>query len=557
MDKLFACVKKTAPLLCIYAFLTLGFAQNATPGKVCIVANSDVKGSCELAEEYAAARKIPQGNIIRLPMGRHALVKRGFYNEKIALPILGKLVESGFVKAMKKSGEAKSAADYVCLESDVDFLVLCKGVPHGIESSDPQVSQRRGGKVSPKSDAAAVDSELAMLLQGEYPLPGQRGNPLYNNPSCGAYKPLMILRTARLDGPSFEAAADIFKRAIAAEEYGFMGRVYIDKANKPSGDAWLDSCAQTAKKLGFDTDVNESASVMGYFERRDGLCAYFGWYIARPKEYFADNSLRFNNGAVGFHIYSYSALNISSPSEWAPALVSRGMSATAGNVFEPFLGTTHRPDIFFRELAGGRNAGEAAFASLPSLSWQAIFIGDPLYKPFGKSLDEQIAQIDSGNFTPEHAYAAMRKANLIESGTGAQAALDYALKYADKFPSLSFSYKLALLHAKVGNVKAGLERVLPFFDGRDLTFAEKTLAMDIAKNFLYPNGAYRECAAFGKRLFDERQSDREFLESALPFFAEAARKAGMEEYADMFLNKHQSILSEKAKEAKARADKGR
>ena len=530
-------------LLSLLILLTAQYlcADNSEFLKVCIVANSDISGSADLAEKYAEARNIPKRNIIALPMGKQMLVKRNFYNEKIALPILEGLAKLGLINAVKKSQNAKAATDYVFLSSDIDFLVLCKGVPHGIASSDPQISQMRGGKVSSKSDAAAVDSELSMLLQGEYQLPGPRSNPLYNNTSKDAYKPLMILRTARIDGPSFKDAEAIFKRAILAEKRGFMGRIYIDKAKKGGADSWLESCAQTAKALGFDTDVDELATLMGYFDRRDGLCAYFGWYIAHPKEYFANKSLRFNEGAVGFHIYSYSALNISYPSEWAPALVSRGMSATVGNVYEPFLGTTHRPDIFFKNMSEGKTAGEAAYAALPSLSWQSIFIGDPLYRPFAKTLEEQISDVDSGNFSPEYAYAIIRKINLIESESGTNAALEFALKYADKFPSLVYSYKVATLYMKLKDKSSAMKIILPFFDGRKLNFSEQTLALDIAKNFLFPNGAYKECAIFGKKLVEENSEDKEFLKATLPFFIDSAKKASLDVEAEFFENKQNSL----------------
>ena len=59
-----------------------------------------------------------------------------------------------------------------------------------------------------------------------------------------------------------------------------------------------------------------------------------------------------------------------------------GVTATLGTVFEPYLQFTHRPSLFLRALSRGKNFGDAVYYALPALSWQAVAIGDPLYRPF-------------------------------------------------------------------------------------------------------------------------------------------------------------------------------
>ena len=71
-------------------------------------------------------------------------------------------------------------------------------------------------------------------------------------------------------------------------------------------------------------------------------------------------------------------------------LVACGVAATVGNVFEPYLQLTHRPDLLLRALVRGHNFGDAAYYALPVLSWQAIALGDPLYRPFRVTLDDQL-----------------------------------------------------------------------------------------------------------------------------------------------------------------------
>ena len=52
------------------------------------------------------------------------------------------------------------------------------------------------------------------------------------------------------------------------------------------------------------------------------------------------------------------------------------------NRISPF---TPNVAFFLQALGNGFTFGEAAWASQPALSWQTTVIGDPLYRPFGKS----------------------------------------------------------------------------------------------------------------------------------------------------------------------------
>jgi predicted negative regulator of RcsB-dependent stress response len=92
-----------------------------------------------------------------------------------------------------------------------------------------------------------------------------------------------------------------------------------------------------------------------------------------------------------------------------------------GNVFEPYLSLTHRPHFLLRALSLGKNFGDAVYYSLPALSWQAVAIGDPLYRPFKISLEQQLAARNQQS--PALAsYADLRLANLlVQQGKPAEA----------------------------------------------------------------------------------------------------------------------------------------
>ena len=69
--------------------------------------------------------------------------------------------------------------------------------------------------------------------------------------------------------------------------------------------------------------------------------------------------------------------------------MAHGVTATLGNVFEPYPQYSPRPDLLLHALSQGRNFGDAAYYALPALSWQSVVIGDPLYRPFKVTLEQQ------------------------------------------------------------------------------------------------------------------------------------------------------------------------
>jgi uncharacterized protein (TIGR03790 family) len=64
-------------------------------------------------------------------------------------------------------------------------------------------------------------------------------------------------------------------------------------------------------------------------------------------------------------------------------MLEEGVAATLGPVTEPYLASFPLPDQFFSLLVTGKlTLLEVYFATVPSVSWMQILIGDPLYRPF-------------------------------------------------------------------------------------------------------------------------------------------------------------------------------
>jgi hypothetical protein len=93
-------------------------------------------------------------------------------------------------------------------------------------------------------------------------------------------------------------------------------------------------------------------------------------------------------------------------------------------------------------LADGRTTGEAAYYSLPALSWQEIFVGDPLYRPFAVTLPQQLDRAASAP-GPFSNYVVIRQMNLLqEQGKLAEAQAVGQGWYA-QHPDVAVAFALA------------------------------------------------------------------------------------------------------------------
>ena len=140
--------------------------------------------------------------------------------------------------------------------------------------------------------------------------------------------------------------------------------------------------------------------------------------------------------------------------------MAHGVTATVGNVFEPYLGFLHRPDLLLRALVRGDTFGDAAYYAEPALSWQAIAIGDPLYRPFARSFDEQWK--GRAALPPQLAgYAALREMHRLEAKRQPEAARAVGRESMQEHPSLAVGFTLARQREAAGDLP-GAARELAF-----------------------------------------------------------------------------------------------
>ena len=362
--------------------------------RVIILANSDDADSLRVARHYAEARHVPLENIIAQKMSRDETISWREFVTTIWDPLRDELVARKWIDAIPiaitdRVGRKKYAID----GHRIAALVICRGAPLKITHEPEFYTEHEPFTKSQefRSNAGAVDSELSLLAAGSYNINAFVPNPLFRKDSPNATERGQVILVGRLDGPTVDHALALVDRAVAAERTGLIGRAYVDIGGiYQQGDQWLDAVVVQLGVLGFDTSVDREGSTLPDTARVDEPVLYFGWYTSDLNGPFALPGFQFPLGAVALHIHSFSAGTLRSErTGWTAPLVARGITATVGNVHEPYLQLTHRPDLLLRALARGMSLGEAASYSLPAFSWQTMLIGDPLYRPFAISFEEQ------------------------------------------------------------------------------------------------------------------------------------------------------------------------
>jgi uncharacterized protein (TIGR03790 family) len=416
--------------------------------RVIILANSDDPDSVAIAQHYAEVRRVPVANILSFDMPLREVITWPEFVVTIWRPLEDELVRRGWIDAIPIGDtDAVGRKIYSVSGNMIAALVVCRGVPLKIEN-DPALF----APVRPLTDhqelrtnAGAVDSELSLLAADTgYPINAYVPNPLFGKDHPSDIDRAKVVEVGRLDGPTREDALLLVDRAVAAERTGLAGRAYVDMGGKfPNGDRWLSATADEIGALGFDLSVDRVPETIPATARFDAPALYFGWYAPDLDGPFALPGFRFPPGAIALHIYSFSAGTLRSATEgWCGPFVARGVTATFGNVYEPFLEYTHRPDILLRGLARGDTLGDAAYRALPVLSWQGILIGDPLYRPFAVPLAEQLknpGQLPEGL----GGYAALRYADLLDSQRKPEEAVSTLREALDREPNLAIGVALA------------------------------------------------------------------------------------------------------------------
>ena len=424
--------------------------------RVVIVYNAEDPESKPLADYYAQKRGVPTNQICEISIRAGETISRQQFNEKVRDPIWKFLTHGGFLQQEPGTvmdpvlGKVPSLAT---VNSRVSYLVLMYGVPLRIDK-DPNLHERVSDKTLKQfqRDEASVETELATLPTTGLPLMGPLRNPFFGSTMAQFGPPLNreMLLVGRLDGPDPQTVRRMIDDALTAEHYGLHGRAYFDAQGTKDpgyivGDDWIRNAYHAFQEAGYECDFDERPETFPEDYPMTDVAIYAGWYASDMVGPFVRPDFHFQTGAVAYHLHSWSALSVRThTSGWVGPLLAKGAAATMGNVYEPYLTLTPHIDMFFKRLLAGAPFLEAAYYSEAALSWQTTFEGDPLYRPFAASLDEQIARLEADH-KPEVEWAYLRKINLLIAQGGSKEAEELCRSKAE-------ALKSAVLYEKLGDL---------------------------------------------------------------------------------------------------------
>ena len=396
-------------------------ASSPTPDQVLVVYNATwpadsvgagVGDSQQVAEYVAARRGIPAGNLLGLSCSTGGL----YYYYSGQYPTFETEVVAPIQAALSQPG-----AHY-------RVVLICYGVPYTV--------------YLPSGQTASVDN---LLMGINYwasdgsnvgwsgnpyfdPAPGFDAAPGHFDPSAVSFNGTTMYLVTRLDGPNGAAGAmEEVDQAIYADQYlsaspgCYQGGVYIDSRYGENGgatpftDAFLatnssvtsgdyssygtaDLCmawgehAALASGLPVRWENTTNAIQIGqsgatYSDGSSALTAphailYGGWY-----NYGTYHDVwGWLPGSVACDLDSDSldqgSLRTPTSGAFGPSALARGASCVCGVLTEPYLTGHQRPNVLLYYMLQGYSFAEAAALSTPTIAWQDITIGDPLYAPF-------------------------------------------------------------------------------------------------------------------------------------------------------------------------------
>ncbi len=409
--------KLYAAFLIIFFVLINSTLLNAAlvPEEVAVVVNSNSADSVRIGELYASLRGVPKTNIIKIYVEDQEHIRRSDFNELIVNPMrsaLNALHEKGVnircivttygvplvvgaqmspeytAEAISKLRESlkKTEHDQALLQEQAkekkELSIDWKSLNDAINGLRIKIK-----KLTRRDTIAAVDSEIALVLDSEYDLAGWKPNPQFlNNRARGVNKQERVLIVSRIDAPTPELAANLIRTALEVEKTGLSGRIYLDARGKTGSDPYSkfdDDIRRTAgilQKSALPVVLDNNNKLFGPGEA-PMAALYCGWYNLGN---YVD-AFDWVKGAVGYHVASSEAVSLRNAKSryWVKSMIEDGVAASLGPVTEPYLTAFPPPSLFFPLLMSGKyTLGEVFMMTNPFVSWRMILVGDPLYNPF-------------------------------------------------------------------------------------------------------------------------------------------------------------------------------
>ena len=393
-----------------------------------VVFNRADPDSQSLAETYAKARSIPPDRILGIDCPITEEITRAEFETKIRQPLDKIFVARGWLKRSETIlpnpilGLAENLPVQQAQENPIWIMVLIRGIPLKI-AEDTTVLPPDALMAQLRPNAAAVDSELALLPLRGLPTYGLVSNPYFADKRIRPFTQFFanyLIMVCRLDAPTPEIVRRMIQDAVEIEKTELTGRAFFDirtieKKDDPyrMGDDWIEQASVLFQARGFDIEIDRKPEVASKWIPWDQIAFYAGWYTWNFEGPFELPTTRFRKGAIAYHIHSFSADTVRSETKnWVGPLLSHGVTATMGAVYEPYLRFTPDISLFVSGLLSGLTFAESAYQSQIALSWMVTFVGDPLYRPFPRNFYENLDAAQNAK-SANLPWLRLRKARLL------------------------------------------------------------------------------------------------------------------------------------------------
>jgi len=397
-------------ILCLLANL----CHALEPKEILVIANKTTPKSINIAKYYMSKRKIPAYNLVEVQVIDKETCSQIEYQAKVAMPVK-RYIEKNKSKihirclVLMYGIPLKIAPPEIKIDERMEVLALKKrrdALKTQLQKIDKEQKKIRDdikkelnrvnkkiGELGKLDQLASLDSEIALVLEKDYPLSSWTLNPYFLGfkDKTLTIKKEHVLMVSRLDGPDPKIVKRIIDDSIKTEKRGLSGTAYFDARWPYPDHKKLSAYAFYDKSIHLAADrVKKSRRLPVVLDEKPGLfkpgtcpnaALYCGWYsLANYVDAF-----KWKPGSIGYHIASSecTTLKRENSNVWCKKMLEKGIAATIGPVSEPYVNAFPLPELFFGLLVDGNlTLAECYLVSLPYLSWKMVLVGDPLYRPF-------------------------------------------------------------------------------------------------------------------------------------------------------------------------------